>query len=165
MPWRISRAVRRCDVTDLRPRTFAGATRLCKVVSVYDGDSIKVATKLYRGEPVARYDLRVAGIDAPEVRGAEHRLAGLAVALYAQTLLPPGALVRVRFRGEDKYGRLLGEVATLRPGRTRWWPRVAIPSLGDHLVARGMAKVYDGGTKPGWTAAELEAARAAALTG
>ncbi len=41
--------------------------------------------------------------------------------------------------GDDKYGRLLGTVATR-----------ATPSVAEALIAKGVVRRYDGGRRAGW---------------
>lgn len=152
MGWRDYRAARRCK--DVGPRTFAGAKRYAKIVSVYDGDTITVATRLSRKEPHYHYSVRIAGIDTPELRPSRsdpdadlHKEAGIRARNRVRELLPEGSVVLIEFSKEGKYGRLLGEVHTLYR-RLFWTPRRAL-NVGQHLVETGLALPYDGkGKKP-----------------
>lgn len=71
---------------------------------VVDGDTVIVTLDL--GWRVYRNDerIRVAGIAAPEIRGAE-RQAGLAAKAHAETLLPVGANVLVRSQAKPTFER------------------------------------------------------------
>ena len=99
-------------------------------VRVIDGDTFH-----YRGEKI-----RVADIDTPEVRGRcphETALAARATARMAELLdAGPFALERIPGRDEDRYGRKLRVVT--RNGR----------SLGDQLVAEGLARTWSGRREP-----------------
>jgi endonuclease YncB( thermonuclease family) len=96
---------------------------------VVDGDTFH-----YRGEKI-----RVADIDTPEVRGRcahETQLAARATRRMGQLLAAgPFDLQRVG-RDEDRYGRKLRVVT--RNGR----------SLGDQLVAEGLARTWSGRREP-----------------
>jgi micrococcal nuclease len=110
-----------------------GAPAAAPAVRVIDGD-----TFWYGGEKI-----RVADIDTPEVRGRcaeETELAGRATRrLDALLNAGPFELQRIG-RDEDRYGRKLRIVT--RGGR----------SLGDQLVAEGLARTWSGRREP-WCAA------------
>jgi endonuclease YncB( thermonuclease family) len=97
------------------------------VVSWIDGDSCKVDRQTKPGETIKAEDVRVHGINAPEVRDA----GGAAARDYAATLAPPGTAVMLVATKEDKFGRFLA--------------RVVLPngdSLGDLMIAAGHAAPY-----------------------
>ena len=111
-----------------------------KVIKVYDGDTITIATKLYY-DPVTvyRFSVRLRGIDSAEIKGKTAEEKELAViardALIAKIL---GNMVELRNVGVEKYGRLLADVY-----------------LGDVYINGWMlenkyAVPYDGGTKTGF---------------
>ena len=48
---------------------FIPQIKKCTVVSVYDGDTITIASKLpFRNSPIYRWSLRIYGIDCPEMK-------------------------------------------------------------------------------------------------
>jgi endonuclease YncB( thermonuclease family) len=99
-------------------------------VIITDGDTFR-----YRGAKI-----RIADIDTPEVRGrceTETRLAARATHRM-QTLLRAGPFEMrpIPGRDEDRYGRKLRVV--VRNGR----------SLGDQLVAEGLARTWEGRRRP-----------------
>jgi len=100
-----------------------------QAASIVDGDTFR-----YRGE---KY--RVADIDTPEVNGRcayESRLAAQATDRM-ETLLHQGPFeLHAVDRDEDRYGRKLRVVT--RGGR----------SLGDQLVAEGLARTWTGRREP-----------------
>lgn len=88
------------------------------VVSVYDGDSLRVSLDLGFGITVSGDDgkgipLRLYGIDAPEISGPT-RPAGITARDRLRELLPPGAPTFVETLKDrtGKYGRYL---AVVRP--------------------------------------------------
>ncbi len=99
-------------------------------VSVTDGDTFR-----YAGEKI-----RVADIDTPEVRGRcaeEEALAARATERMSELLRAgPFELHPIAGRDEDRYGRKLRIVT--RDGR----------SLGDQLVAEGLARTWTGRREP-----------------
>lgn len=119
-------------------------TYTATVVSVTDGDSLRVLVPAWRDTPFANIAIRVAGIDTPESRkplakcAAEIAL-GKAATAYAKTLLHPGDAVVLTYKSWDKYGRIDGAI-TLPDGR----------DLATVMLASGMAKTYNGGTKQKW---------------
>jgi endonuclease YncB( thermonuclease family) len=97
------------------------------VVSWIDGDSCKVDRQTKPGETIKAEDVRVHGIDAPELRDA----GGAAARDYAAVLAPAGTPVILVASKEDKFGRFLS--------------RIVLPngdSLGDLMIAAGHAKPY-----------------------
>jgi endonuclease YncB( thermonuclease family) len=99
-------------------------------VSIIDGDTFR-----YGGEKI-----RIADIDTPEVRGQcayEIQLASRATARMSELLSAgPFELSPIPGRDEDQYGRKLRVVT--RGGQ----------SLGDQLVAEGLARTWSGRREP-----------------
>merc|ERR1719231_1697933 len=67
---------------------FVPDVRRARVVSVYDGDTITVAARHHKGSP-ALFKVRLAGIDAPEMRGgsAAEKQAALAARDFLRDLV------------------------------------------------------------------------------
>lgn len=134
-PWatsRLSRAI--LEEQESAPPPFfgeggSGAVASAAEVRVIDGDTFH-----YRGEKI-----RIADIDTPEVKGRcsyETKLAARATARMDELLgQGPFELQRIG-RDEDRYGRKLRIVT--RGGR----------SLGDQLVAEGLARTWTGRREP-----------------
>ena len=106
-----------------------------RVVDVYDGDTFTIVMVARGGcfGRVVRRRCRLAGCDAPEMRGP-HKAEAMISRDALRVMLPRGAF-RMRVSGLDKYGRLL-----VHPTR---WGRL----ISDELIERGYAVEYDGGTK------------------
>ena len=83
-----------------------------KVVKVYDGDTITVASKLPNmDEPIYRFSVRLAGIDTPEIKGKTIHEKELAiVARDALHNLIFGKMVYFKNVSTEKYGRILADV-------------------------------------------------------
>ena len=125
-------------MTDPQTRpTFADRyVYAARCVNVIDGDTLDLDIDL--GFHVTlRQRVRLRGIDTPELRGKDkHR----AVAARTEvTIWTDGValLVRTERDATDKYGRMLADI----------WVDGLATSLSDHLVARGLARRYDGGKR------------------
>jgi endonuclease YncB( thermonuclease family) len=136
--------------------------KYARVASVYDGDTITIATTKRRFfSPSATYafKVRIAKIDCPELRGsppAEHQYALLAKEFVSYRI--DHKVVKLDIQGYDKYGRLLADVYYTEPNP------IPIPhansnsnskygtNLAEALLAEGLAVPYDGKTKaqPDW---------------
>lgn len=85
------------------------------VLDWIDGDTAIVELRLFRGLRLTSH-LRLYGINAPEMRGPT-RDKGLVARTFAGVVAVAqldgkGPLVNVSYRGEDKYGRILGDIRT-----------------------------------------------------
>jgi len=159
------------DPTDLatltlantRPFSFEGRREKCKVLKVYDGDTVTLgffyhSTSQVEGSrrgvdsavaasaaPI-RINCRCRGYDTPELKSkdaTERELAKQAKDYVSKLLL--GAIVMVEFGPFDKYGRPLVDIVL--PS--------AIPSdkrlLSEEMLRTPFGHAYDGGTKEKWT--------------
>jgi len=108
-----------------------------KVVRVYDGDTINIASKLPWDEsPLYRFSVRVAGIDCPELktRNDNEKLC----AKMARDLVSKYALNKIVFLENvrlEKYGRILADV------------RVDGVLLKTYLLDANLAVEYHGKTR------------------
>ena len=118
---------------------------LARVVSVYDGDTVTLLASF--GGTLARCNLRLYGVDCPEMRGRGAREKEVAEAVRdvvrAQCL---GRLCKVHANGTDKYGRLMGDLETPE-GRM----------VARYLLDAGLARAYAGGTRTPFGERELDA--------
>jgi len=117
----------------------------CDIARVLDGDTVQVVCRVWLGSNVTTL-VRVRGIDTPEKKGkcpAESALA-IKASKFTTDALPPGTLVRLARVDNDKYGgRVVADVFYDSPLRRG-------VSLADELIAAGLAREYDGGTKSSW---------------
>jgi endonuclease YncB( thermonuclease family) len=108
-----------------------------KVIKVYDGDTITVASKLpHMDEPIYRFSVRLAGIDTPEIKGKTIHEKELAVAARdALNNLIFGKIVYFKNVSTEKYGRILADV---------YFENIHINSW---MLEQNYAVPYFGGTK------------------
>jgi micrococcal nuclease len=108
-----------------------------KVIKVYDGDTITIATKLpFHESPVYRFPVRLYGIDCPEIKGKS--LEEITLAKIARDALSHRILnktVELRDVSTEKYGRLLAYVYIDNVNINQW------------MLDNKYAVEYDGGTK------------------
>ena len=120
-----------------------------KVIKVYDGDTITIATKLpynnnssffrflpYNNSPFFRFSVRLRGIDCPEIRTKnenEKQCAKIAKELLSDHIYHK--IVTLENVDYDKYGRILADV--FLDGK----------NITELLINKRLAVKYDGGTK------------------
>jgi len=108
-----------------------------KVVKVYDGDTITIASYLpIPNSPLYRFSVRLNGIDTPEIKGKTREEKDLAlVAKNALSEMILGKVIELRNIENEKYGRILADVY-LGPTHINEW-----------MVENKYAVRYNGGTK------------------
>lgn len=108
-----------------------------KVVKVYDGDTITIASKMpWDNSPYYRFSVRINGIDCPEIKGkteSEKQCAILARE-YVDSLVM-SKIVHLENVKTEKYGRILADVF------------IEGVNIGQSLLEKKLAVVYDGGKK------------------
>jgi endonuclease YncB( thermonuclease family) len=144
-----------------------GLLKICKVISVYDGDTIKVCF-LHNGV-INKWTIRLIGLDTPELRPLKtkpNRLEEIAQAKASRDYLKnilinetsnTNKLWYLLCKGFDKYGRLLGEVF---PYNTILFNNSSSnihigagdiilhpSSINSLLIENGHAKYYNGGKR------------------
>lgn len=108
-----------------------------KVVSVYDGDTIHVDIDLGLNTWIRNEKIRLARIDAPELRGPE-RPQGLAARDFLrQLILNQNVVIQTIKDRKGKFGRYLAEVWLEQNGQ---WVNV-----NDLMIQSGKAKIYGAG--------------------
>jgi endonuclease YncB( thermonuclease family) len=114
-----------------------------KVIKVYDGDTITIASKLScDNSPVYRFSVRLLGIDSPEMKSKTSTEKQLAiVARDALSDLIMNKIVQLKNISTEKYGRVLANVYLDDLHVNHW------------MLDNNHAIPYDGGTKnrpPEW---------------
>ena len=108
-----------------------------KVIKVYDGDTITIASKLPNTEsPIYRFNVRLNGIDSPEIKGKTEKEKELAKASRdALNHLIYGKIVTLQNISTEKYGRILADVYIDKINVSQW------------MLENKYAVKYNGGTK------------------
>ena len=119
------------------------------VVSVYDGDTIKVQAEIWPGVTWAG-SVRVLGVDSPERRGkcSEEKAAALAAKKFVERLVGGRVLLHGIKLGKFA-GRVLANVQ-IQDGSITDDRQLISQDLAELLIDRGHARPYDGGKRAGW---------------
>ena len=108
-----------------------------KVIKVYDGDTITIASKMpYPNSPIFRFSVRFLGIDSPEIKAKttiEKSLAVISRDALSEKI--GGKMVVLKNVSLEKYGRLLADVYLDDLHLNQW------------MINNKYAIPYDGGTK------------------
>src|SRR5262245_4489869 len=110
------------------------------VVEVLDGDTFLAEAHVWPGQ-VVRVNVRVRGIDAPEMESrceTEH-LAALRAQDALSMLLGDGDVKLSNIGGAKYYGRVLADVETIDG-----------ESVADSLLGSELVRPYHGGRRAGW---------------
>jgi endonuclease YncB( thermonuclease family) len=101
------------EITPKDCKIYIPPLKTVRVIKVYDGDTITIATRMTHLDPEAiyKFSVRLNGIDTPELRGgsAAEKVAGL-VARDKLAAKIMGKDVELRNVSFEKYGRVLCEV-------------------------------------------------------
>lgn len=151
------------NIHNTKPFSLEGRIAHCRVVDVYDGDTLTAIIQIYPGY-FSQIKIRLNGIDTPEMRGgtieskaraidARNRLLQFITArsdidfrkkstvdirTFLNSKIP--CMVFIKCYHHDKYGRVLGDIYASSD--------TTLPSFNELLVKDGYAVEYDGGTKP-----------------
>ena len=116
--------------------SFIPQITYCKVIKVYDGDTITIATRLPGNTSVYRFSVRLDGIDTPEIKTKNPREHERAVFVRDQLhSLVYGKIVLLKNLSIEKYGRILADVY------------LDDLNVNEYMVDKKYANVYDGGKK------------------
>lgn len=118
-------------------------THNMEVVSVIDGDTIRITAPFLPKELGPNLSLRILGVDTPEKahRAKCPREADLGerATLYTKDAVHSAKNITIRLKKWDKYGgRVLGDLI------------IDGNSLSKMLIDSGNAREYNGGTKSNW---------------
>ena len=108
-----------------------------RVIKVYDGDTITIASKLpFDNSPLYRLSVRLNGIDTPEIKGKtdDEKIAAKQVKDALSNLIL-NKYVTLKNIQTEKYGRILADVYIGEHHINQW------------LITEKYAVKYDGGTK------------------
>ena len=105
-----------------------------KVIKVYDGDTITIASKLpYKSSEIYRFSVRLRGIDSPEIKSKSHVEKDLAMnskMCLSNVIL--GQMVELKNVSTEKYGRILADVYIDNVNINKWMleNKLAVPYDG-----------------------------------
>ena len=123
------------DTVVFRPHITHG-----KVIKVYDGDTITIATRLPNDKTIYRFSVRLRGIDSPEIHGKTENEKALAVkSRDALSQLVYHKIIVLQNVEYEKYGRLLADIYLLG--------QETKPTINQWMLDQKYAVPYDGGTK------------------
>tara|TARA_B100001027_G_C16208199_1_gene303855 strand:- start:133 stop:573 length:441 start_codon:yes stop_codon:yes gene_type:complete len=138
-----------CDILkncDRKTKKFSleGQTKLCKVVSVYDGDTCNVVFD--HNGVINRWNVRMNGYDTPEMRPSKKlpnrdeikQKAILSRDFLKSLIFNNEQLVYLKCGKFDKYGRLLGDIYINEDDEE---------SVNSLMIKTGHGYEYHGGTK------------------
>ena len=117
---------------------FVPKVKYGKVIKVYDGDTITVASKIpnLKNSQIYKFSVRLNGIDTPEIKGSNED--EKSIALKARDALSEKIMdkdVYLKNVKTEKYGRLLCDVYLGNQHLNQW------------MLDQRFAVKYDGGTK------------------
>ena len=117
---------------------FVPPLKTGKVIKVYDGDTITIASKVpgLINSPIYKFLVRLNGIDTPEMK--THNNDEKEIAIKARDALSEkimGKVIRLENVQTEKYGRLLCEIYIGDTHLNKW------------MIDQRYALEYDGGTK------------------
>ena len=115
-----------------------------EVVRIVDGDTLVARARIWLGQTVETH-VRLAGVDAPELRGkcAVEKVRALAAREALARLVGDGPVTLSGIESDKFGGRVLARVATGAHG-----------DIATALVEGGFVRAYAGGARSGWCGAE-----------
>ena len=142
--------------------SFKGQEKIGKVVSVYDGDSIKIVFPLINdmSNTLYKWNCRLINIDTPEIRtrNLKEKEFGLKIRdILRDKIL--NKIVTIKCHDFDKFGRLLVEVfikeidmSTINKITSVFSNKKNnnLISINEWLIKNNYARVYTGGKREPW---------------
>jgi len=111
-----------------------------KVVKVYDGDTITIASQLPGSSTLYRFSIRLAGIDTPEIKS--HNPVEKERAIYVRNQLHDllfGKIICLTNISMEKYGRVLADIY------------LDDLHVNEYMIRQKYAYKYNGGKKQIYT--------------
>ena len=134
-----------CTFDNTPTFSLEGLSGLCKVLKVYDGDTLWIAFA-YKNLGIYKIKCRMYGYDSPEMRSTsenEKRAARDAKKFLEEITDPTDQTTSLsfEFQGYDKYGRVLIRMFRELADNKR-------ECINDIMIQKGYGQVYFGGKKP-----------------
>ena len=111
--------------------TLESVKTLCKVVDVYDGDTVKVV--FYYKDELLKWTVRLYGINTPETRTRDLVEKEKGIEATKKLLETCDYSVQIKSHGLDKYGRSLAEIMIESPF-------IGTINLNQYLLNEGFAE-------------------------
>ena len=121
--------------------TFAyGDVKISKVISIYDGDTLRVNIDSFPDIVGKNIRIRIKGIDAPEIKGKCQTEIDLAIMArdYLRNAINQSSQIELRNIERGKYFRIVGELY------------IDGQNISNNLIKRKLAYYYNGGKKSSW---------------
>jgi len=114
--------------------------KISKVISVYDGDTIRVDIDSFPDIIGKNIRIRLKGIDAPEIKGKCQKEIDLAIMArdYLRNAINQSSRIELRNIERGKYFRIVGELY------------IDGENISNNLFKRKLAYYYNGGKKRSW---------------
>ena len=129
---------------------FVNQTHYCKVIKIYDGDTITVAMEIHK--KIYKYSIRMLGYDSPEMKppkNQKNRNDEIKAAKEARKALVDkieNKIVKIKLGDFDKYGRLLGVVFLERGIMCH----KSVENINDYMIQNNYGYSYERETKKGF---------------
>ena len=131
--------LQKCTIDNTPDFCFKNQTKQCKVLDIYDGDTITIAIKLDKN--IFKWKVRMYGYDSPEMRplkkikNREEIKKNALIAKQALIEKILNKLVEIEILGFDKYGRILGNIYYDNE------------NINEYMLTNNYGYAYTGGTK------------------
>jgi len=114
--------------------------KISKVISIYDGDTLRVNIDSFPDIIGKNIRIRLKGIDAPEIKGKCQKEIDLAIMArdYLRNAINQSSQIELRNIQRGKYFRIVGELY------------VNGENMSNNLIRRKLAYHYNGGKKRSW---------------
>tara|TARA_B110000971_G_scaffold1751_1_gene1967 strand:- start:1313 stop:1780 length:468 start_codon:yes stop_codon:yes gene_type:complete len=148
----IKKRLSTCDKMNTGFFQFNNKKFYCKVVDIYDGDTITIAVCLEN--KIYKYKVRMSGYDSPEMkprlsnpnRDEIKKAAKHAKEVLSELILNKIVVIHIQDTTWDKYGRLLGVIYAQIPCKGVTMKSYNF-NVNDYMIERGLGYKYFGGTK------------------
>ena len=114
--------------------------KISKVISIYDGDTLRVNIDSFPDIVGKNIRIRIKGIDAPEIKGKCQTEINLAIMArdYLRNVINQSSQIELRNIKRGKYFRIVGELY------------IDGENISKDLVKKRLANPYQGGKKSNW---------------
>lgn len=143
------------DIDSVPKRAILSGKYRARLADLYDGDTMTIIVSLDNGKTLESLIVRVMGMDCPELKGVTKE-AGTEAKNEALRFLGASGVIGLPARTKTRHWFQENPIfinVDFVPEKEKWGRYLAYvyngnnESLGDHLIAKGLAKVYDGGKK------------------